>query len=691
MLLACESHFSHHHRSTLSPKKLVSLAKERGHFMIGIADRQSLAGSLEFSKAAIAAGLKPVIGERFRFGDPITSGYITLHVMNAVGWQNLLRLNSCFFNKRKGSLIELEDLAAYADGLFATTGGIEGPIDQAILQNRVETGEKFLKGLVSVFGDQLAVAFDRHLEMGASDTDREALLAQWCLHYRIPGIAISPARHSSEADRVALNVLTFAADGTAKSTIKDPGFPAPPVGSHLKSVDEFEALFAESASLIENTLSVLMLGNFAVIESKPRLPHAPGVADENAAVVTAAQQGLERLFQQNPYMEERRADYEERLRIELGHITKLGFSGYFLIVADFINWSRHNDIPVGPGRGSGAGSLVAWSLGITELDPLRWGLLFERFINPERISLPDFDVDFCERRRDEVLDYVRAKYGADHVAHIAAYNTLKGRGAFKATARAIGIPAGMADSFTKKFPEKGDGLRSFREEQAVKDALADNIELDDAMSIAEQLEGVLDNATKHAAGIVISDEPLPETTPVMGVLDEGRIVPVTQFDMGPIEKTGLVKFDFLGLKTLTVITRTKNILASQGIEIDPYSIPYEDELVFKHLNEGRTQRVFQLESPGMTSALKKIRPNTFEDIVALVSLYRPGPMDQIPLYAERKAGRTSVEYPHPKLEPVLKETYGIMVYQEQIMEAARVLAGYSLGEADVLRRAIGKK
>ncbi|PZR95221.1 MAG: DNA polymerase III subunit alpha [Stutzerimonas stutzeri] len=688
MLLTCESHFSRQRRSTLDPKKLVKIAKAAGYTAVGIADRMSLAGAYEFSQAAQKEGVTPLIGERLPFGTSLTSAYITVHAMNERGWFNLIGLNNRCHIRNGSAPLTNEDLIAFGEGIFVTSGGLDGPLDTALRENRADIAEAIASDLAFALGSRFAIAIERHESMDEADVQREQVLVAIANRHGISCVGISPARHIGDTDRLALEVLTYNALGGGSVLVGDPAFPAPAYGSDFKDKERMEALFADAPQLLRNAETVAGHISWAVPSAKPHLPRAKNVADEDATIISSARAGLHRHLSKMPADAET-STYVDRLEFELGHITKLKFSGYFLIVADFIQWCRDNGIPVGPGRGSGAGSLVAWCLGITDIDPIRWGLLFERFINPERVSLPDFDIDFCEQRRGEVLEYVRNHYGHDYVAQIAAYTTMQPKGAFKAAARAVGIPNAIADSFTKKMPDGAETFDDIKNAPEIQDAVVNDVELRQALEIAETLVGVLDSQSEHAAGVVISDHSLFETTPLMG---QGSRI--TQYSMKPVESTGLVKFDFLGLKTLSVIQRAWEIIREHygsDTTIRPDHMPFDDSGVFDMINRGRTLRLFQIERAGMTKALLEINPTGFEDLIAIVSLYRPGPMDQIPLYADRKAGRAPVEYPHPKLASVLRETYGIFVYQEQIIEAAQILAGYTLGEADVLRRAIGKK
>ncbi|MGB1036357.1 MAG: DNA polymerase III subunit alpha, partial [Candidatus Puniceispirillales bacterium] len=383
----------------------------------------------------------------------------------------------------------------------------------------------------------------------------------------------------------------------------------------------------------------------------------------------------------------------DRLDLELDIITQMGFAGYFLIVADFINWAKEQNIPVGPGRGSGAGSLVGYALGITDLDPIRWGLLFERFLNPERISMPDFDIDFCRDRREEVIHYVQQKYGDDRVAQIITFGSLQARAALRDAGRVLGMPYGQVDRIAKLVPSNPAKpvklSEALKTEKDLKDAVESDQDIQNLVNISKQIEGLLRHWSTHAAGLVIGDRPLAELVPL--TRDPASELPVTQFNMKSVEDAGLVKFDFLGLKTLTVLQQAIDLIKRKGVDLQLGDIPLTCDDTFAMLGEGEAVGLFQLESSGMREVLKGLKPDRFEDIIAVVALYRPGPMEHIPKYIARKHGREEVSYMHPLLEPVLEETYGIMIYQEQVQRAAQVLSGYSLGKADILRRAMGKK
>ena len=459
-------------------------------------------------------------------------------------------------------------------------------------------------------------------------------------------------------------------------------------------------LFADLPEAIENSLVIAQRCSFVVGRRDPILPSTEA-EDEAQQLRLLARLGLaDRLASleamEKPYYEggaHAAKAYEDRLEMELDIIISMGFSGYFLIVSDFIRWSKDNHIAVGPGRGSGAGSVVAWALLITDLDPLRWGLLFERFLNPERVSMPDFDIDFCQERREEVIRYVQNKYGHDKVAQIITFGTLQARAALRDVGRVLDMPYGLVDRVAKMVPSNpaapvsiGQALKSEDELRRLYD---EDEQVAHLITTARKLEGLYRHVSTHAAGLVIADRALPELVPVYR--DPRSDMPVTQFNMKSVEQVGLVKFDFLGLKTLTVIEKAVALLKRRDINIDINTIPLDDAKTYEMLSDGDTVGVFQLESNGMRDVLRGLKPDRFEDIIAVVALYRPGPMENIPVYINRKHGREPVSYMHPLLEPILDETYGIMIYQEQVQQAARDLAGYTLGGADLLRRAMGKK
>lgn len=663
--------------AALLPERLVSLAKEAGYETVALTDQATTAGALDFADAARAAGIKPIVGAaipvRGRGG-----ASIVLYARNEQGWRNLQRLVTLSNIESEGQGLSSEQLRRHTEGLAASCGGAGGILAHVLRTEGPEKAVATARFLSQTYQGAFAVEITRN---GSSpDRRMEAGLLAIAHELGIPTIGNSIARAApGEADMVEV----LHAIGQSREYQPDLADE-----EHLRTPAELAQLFADREGTLTNNRWFAELCDFAPAAAEPMLPKIETAEGDEAEALTAmAKEGLEEHLTRID--EDNHPDYWERFDYEIGLITKLGFSGYFLIVADFIRWARENGIPVGPGRGSGAGSIVAWSLGITKLDPLRFGLLFERFINPERVSLPDFDIDFCEHGREDVIRYVRERYGADRVVAIGTYGTFQARMAYKDAGRILGMPYGLTDQIAKALPDKGALTSEVRNLPEVAEQI-NSQDAEDALDIAAKLHGLVRSKSRHAAGIVIADRDVAEIT----ALDRDPKNPdqaVTQYSMKPVEKAGLVKFDFLGLKTLTIIDRCQKNLAEQGIEIDPYAIPLDDQGTYEMLSEGHTMGVFQLEGGGITRACKEVRVDTFEDIIAIVALYRPGPMEFIPLYAARKKGIEPFGTPHPLLDEMLQDTYGIIIYQEQIMEMARIVAGYSLGEADILRRAIGKK
>ncbi|HEX2800832.1 MAG TPA: DNA polymerase III subunit alpha, partial [Phenylobacterium sp.] len=463
----------------------------------------------------------------------------------------------------------------------------------------------------------------------------------------------------------------------------------------FKPAADMRALFADLPEACDNTLDIARRCAFMVPKREPILPRFPteGGRSEADELAHQAREGLKARMALGLANSAPAEDYEARLEREIGVIAEMGFPGYFLIVADFIKWAKARGIPVGPGRGSGAGSLVAYSLTITDLDPLRYGLLFERFLNPERVSMPDFDIDFCQERREEVISYVQQRYGEGRVAQIITFGTLQARAVLRDVGRVLQLPLGQVDRLAKMVPANPANPVTLAKAIEVEPRLREQRDQDEAVArlldIALQLEGLYRNASTHAAGVVISDRPLTELTPLYR--DPRSELPATQFNMKWVESAGLVKFDFLGLKTLTVIDRALKHLAKRGAAVDMATLPLDDAKTYELMSNAQTVGVFQFEGQGMRDTLRQLRPGSIEDCTAIGALYRPGPMDNIPLFIDCKFGRKPIDFLHPSLEPVLRETYGVIVYQEQVMQIAQILAGYSLGEADLLRRAMGKK
>ena len=679
----------------IDPKAIAKLAKERGFPAIAIADRNGLYAAMSFAGAARDAGIQPIIGTllgvRRDAGGPID--WLPLYAQNDAGWNNLCHLVSRAHLDRPLELdphVTFADLDGHSDGLICLTGAGEGALVRLLAEGRDEAARDYCTRLEGLFPGRLYIEIARR-DDPAEEAAEEALID---LAYArdLPLVATNPASYGEPAFYGAHDAMLCIANSTHVDAADRPrSNPQWWVKSWPMMREAFEDLPEATA----NTLVIAQRCAFAPPKRKPLLPSLAGDREgEERMLVDDARAGLEKRLE--PYGEmsaEERQVYFDRLDFEAGIINKMGFAGYFLIVADFIKWAKDNDIPVGPGRGSGAGSLVAWALTITDLDPIRLGLLFERFLNPERVSMPDFDIDFCETRRGEVIRYVQAKYGHDHVAQIITFGKLKARAVLRDTGRILQMSYGQVDRLCKMVPNHPtdpwslpralNGAAEFKREYDNDD------EVKRLVDLAVQLEGLPRNSSTHAAGVVIGDRPLAQLVPLYR--DPRSDMPVTQFDMKYVEDTGLIKFDFLGLKTLSVLKKAVELLKKRGIEIDLSTLPWDDSQVYDLLQSGDTVGVFQLESEGMRRTLAAVKPTNFGDIIALVSLYRPGPMDNIPLFGRRKNGAESIEYPHPKLEGILSETYGIFVYQEQVMQAAQILAGYSLGDADLLRRAMGKK
>ena len=679
----------------IDPKAIAKLAKERGFPAIAITDRNGLYGTVAFSAACREAGVQPIIGTLLGVcrDDGETLDWLALYAQDETGWLNLCRLVSRAHLGRPPELeahVGLADLEGQTGGLIALTAAGDGALARLLSQGQAEAASAYLDRLQSLFADRLYIELARRGD-GVEEAAEDALV-DLAYARELPLVATNPANYAEPHFHSAHDAMLCIANSTH---IDAPDRVRSSREAWVKSAPMMAELFADLPEALANTLVIAQRCAFAPPKRKPILPSLAGDQEGEARMLAEdARAGLAaRLAPYGELTAEEQRTYDERLAFEVDIINRMGFAGYFLIVADFIKWAKENGIPVGPGRGSGAGSLVAWALTITDLDPIRLGLLFERFLNPERVSMPDFDIDFCETRRGEVIRYVQAKYGEDHVAQIITFGKMKARAVLRDTGRILQMSYGQVDRLCKMVPNHPtdpwtlpralNGVSEFRREYETND------EVKRLVDLALQLEGLPRNSSTHAAGVVIGDRPLAELVPLYR--DPRSDMPVTQFDMKYVEDSGLVKFDFLGLKTLSVLRKAVDLLARRDITIDLDALAWDDRQVYELLQRGDTVGVFQLESEGMRRTLAAVKPSSFGDIIALVSLYRPGPMDNIPLFGRRKNGLESIEYPHPKLESLLGETYGIFVYQEQVMQAAQVLAGYSLGDADLLRRAMGKK
>jgi DNA polymerase-3 subunit alpha len=684
----------------IDPKRIAKQARALGFPAAAITDRNGLYGSMAFSDACKGEGVQPIIGAMLgvlRPGRPANApqvhDWIALYAQDARGYDNICALVSMAHLDRpveEVPHVTLDTLEGRTDGVIALTAGGEGALARLFAEDQPDAALAYAVRLEALFPGRLYVEICRRLD--PVEGKAEAALLDLAYDRGLPLVATNPTcftePHFHEAHDVMLCIADSAYVDTADRRRSSPD-------AWMKPAAEMRRLFEDLPEALANTLVVAQRCAVAAPKRKPILPSLAGDIEGEAAMLRdQAAAGLEaRLEKAGILGEEMRRPYYERLQFETDIIIQMGFPGYFLIVADFIKWAKDQDIPVGPGRGSGAGSLVAWALTITDLDPLQLGLLFERFLNPERVSMPDFDIDFCETRRGEVIRYVQQKYGADHVAQIITFGKLKARAVLKDTGRVLQMSYGQVDRLAKLVPNHPTDPwtleRSLNGVSEFKAEYDNDNQVKRLIDYAMKLEGFPRHSSTHAAGVVIGDRPLSQLVPLYR--DPRSDMPVTQFDMKYVEGAGLVKFDFLGLKTLSVLQKAVQLLAARGVTVDLDTLAWDDTAVYDLLQRGDTVGVFQLESEGMRKTLAAVRPTNFGDIIALVSLYRPGPMDNIPMFGRRKNGQEDIEYPHILLKPILEETYGIFVYQEQVMQAAQILAGYSLGDADLLRRAMGKK
>ena len=682
----------------IDPKDIAKRARELGFPAAAICDRNGMYGVMPFSEACAKAGVQPIIGTFLCVarpdlpqGAPAAYDWLALYAQDDVGYDNLCRLVSAAHLDRppeEQPHVSFETLAARSDGLIALTAGAEGALAKLFADGQHQAATDYADRLRSLFPDKLYVEISRRLN--TVEGKAEPHLIALADGYDLPLIATNPTCFVQEDFHAAHDVmLCIAASAYVDSDDRVKSSP----DAWMKPSHEMKRLFDDLPEALENTLVLAQRCAFAAPGRKPILPSLAGdTVAEAEQLRVDSRTGLEARLEKIAGADS--DEYRARLEFELDVIIGMGFPGYFLIVADFIKWAKTNDIPVGPGRGSGAGSVVAWALTITDLDPLKLGLLFERFLNPSRVSMPDFDIDFCETRREEVIRYVQGKYGRDHVAQIITFGRLKSRAVLKDTGRVLQMSYGQVDRLAKLVPnhptDPWDLKRALNGVGELAQAYKSEADVRRLFDLAMKLEGLPRHSSTHAAGVVIGDRPLDRLVPLYR--DPRSDMPVTQFDMKYAEAAGLVKFDFLGLKTLSVLQRALNLIeAREGHRPDLDNLGWDDEAVYALLQKGDTVGVFQLESEGMRRTLAAVKPTGFGDIIALVSLYRPGPMDNIPMFGDRKNGRAQVEYPHPLLEGILSETYGIFVYQEQVMQAAQILAGFTLGDADLLRRAMGKK
>ena len=702
-------------------KALPELVARQGMPAVAVTETNNMFSALEAASGLAGKGIQPIMGCQLDLmHDPAEPGQrprrpapVVLLAQDEAGYENLMALNSCLYLARPDMApqVTVEELEARAGGLICLTGGPDGAIGRLVADGQAAKAEALLARLHAIFGDRLYVELQRHSDREPT----ERFHVEQAYARGLPLVATNDVYFADAAMHDAHDALLCIAEGA----YVDQQAPRRRLTAEhrLKSPSEMAALFADLPEAVENTVEIARRCAFKAYGRDPILPRFAD--DEVAELRRQSEEGLRaRLAVIEPAAPV--VDYEARLDYELGVIEGMGFPGYFLIVADFIKWAKDHGIPVGPGRGSGAGSLVAYALTITDLDPLAYGLLFERFLNPERVSMPDFDIDFCMDRREEVIRYVQDKYGDDRVGQIITFGALLSKAAVRDVGRVLGMPYGQCDQLSKMIPVEGVKPvsidKALADEPRLREACAESEQdrregranpVKRLMDYAGKLEGLLRNASTHAAGVVIGDRPLDRLVPLYK--DPRSDMPATQFNMKWVEKAGLVKFDFLGLKTLTQVQNAVDLVRAQGRDLhvaadgrtlyepaegtanDIAHIPLDDPASYALYASANTVAVFQVESTGMMDALRRMKPTCIEDIVALVALYRPGPMENIPKYCEVKNGLSARETLHPLIDDILDETQGIIVYQEQVMEIARRLAGYSLGGADLLRRAMGKK
>ena len=676
--------------------KIAALARDAGMPAVAITDSGNMFGALEFSQAAVAKGVQPIVGCQVSVarGAGLQAGAdpIVLLAQDAEGLRNLQRLSSLGFmaGDPAAPQVSQDAVLSHAGGLVLLTGGIRGPLARLLGEGREADAESLLRVWAEAFPGRCMVELHRHGL--AIEQAIEPGLLTLADRVGVPLVATNECFFAKASMHEAHDALLCIAEGRQVSeAVRRRVTPE----HWFKPADTMLALFRDLPEACTNTVAVAQMCAVMSETRKPLLPVCPKVHEgqtEEQTVRAMAEAGLARRMDFMGADAAVRARYGDQLKYELDVIAGMGFPGYFLIVADFIQWAKSQDIPVGPGRGSGAGSVVAWALTITDLDPLRWGLLFERFLNPERVSMPDFDIDFCQERRDEVIDYVRQEYGADRVAQIITFGKLQARAAVRDVGRVLGLPFGQVNRVAELIPNNPAKPVTLKEAIDGEPRLQEMRDGDEAirrlMEVALQLEGLYRHASTHAAGLVIGDRPLIDLVPLYR--DPKADTLVTQYSMKYVEQAGLVKFDFLGLTTLTILKQAVAILAKLGTPVDLERLPLDDRKTYEMLSRGDAGGVFQFEGQGMRDVLRQMRPDRFEDLIAAGALYRPGPMANIPDYCRRKHGE-AWDAPHPEVRSILEETYGIIVYQEQVMQIAQVMGGYSLGGADLLRRAMGKK
>ncbi len=695
--------------ATIRIDDVVKAAAADGQGALAITDLSNLFGTVKFYKEARGKGVKPIIGAEVFLeslgADAASLSRIVLLVQSTQGYLNLSELLARAYtqNSVKGqAVVKLAWLTALSDGLIALSGAQAGPVGQALVQGDAARAREAALQLAAIFPHRFFIELQR-----AGRSDDEAYVAnavKLAQRMNLPVVATHPVQFATADDYEAHEARVCIAEGeilgNAKRVRKFTR------EQYFKSVSQMEALFADVPSALANTVEIAKRCNLSLVLGKPQLPEFPTPLVNGERMTSddyfryASHEGLKdrmrHLYHNDEMREKEMPRYVERLEFEINTIVKMGFPGYFLIVGDFINWAKNNGCPVGPGRGSGAGSLVAYSLKITDLDPLHYDLLFERFLNPERVSMPDFDIDFCQANRDRVIDYVKQKYGKEAVSQIVTFGTLAARAAIRDVGRVLDMSYTFCDGISKLIPNKPGTHITIEGAIKAEPILAERLDKEDdvktLLALAQKLEGLTRNVGMHAGGVLIAPSKLTDFCPLYQ--QPGSDSAVSQFDKDDVESIGLVKFDFLGLATLTILEIAKDLIVARHKGQENFAfedLPLDDASVYRLFAEAKTEAVFQFESRGMQGLLRDAKPTRLEDLIAMNALYRPGPMDLIPTYVARKMGREPVEYPDPRVEGILKDTYGVMVYQEQVMQMAQILGGYSLGGADMLRRAMGKK
>ncbi len=682
-------------------KDLAEYCKKHKVKTVGLSDTTNLCGALEFSEDIAKSGCQPIIGTQINFNFEVVIGLLPLIAKNNKGYKNIIELSSKSYLENDGISVNhcsLDDLLNIGNDIILLSGTINGLIGKLFTKGRFVEIEKIYQLLKNKFKDDFYIEIQRHEDQNEKYFEKFNLLKS--SKFDIPIIATNEVYYIEKEMHEAHDALICIGNKTylnEKNRIKYTN------NHYLKSDDEMKKIFVDLPEALQNNYNLALKCNFRPLPSKPVLPNISSEkgGKANEILVKESNDGLKEKFskvfninEEKLLKNEKFLIYKERLDHEINIINEMNYSSYFLIVSDYIKWAKNNDIPVGPGRGSGAGSLVAWCLSITDVDPIKFNLIFERFLNPDRVSMPDFDIDFCEEKRDLVFSYLNNKY-KNSVAHIVTFGKLKARMVIRDVGRVLGLSYGFVDAISKMIPFDPSRPQNLTEcinnEPRLLKLIKEDSRVKKLTDLSLKLEGLNRNFATHAAGVVISDQKLTNTVPLYKDSSTNLLLPSTQFDMYSAENAGLIKFDFLGLKTLTVIKKTEKLVNKNNKNFSIDNINFDDQKVFDLLSTGNTVGLFQLESAGMREALMKMKPNHLEDIIALVALYRPGPMSNIPTYNDCKHGKIEPDYLHPLLKEILKPTYGVIIYQEQVMQIAQKLSGFSAGEADILRRAMGKK